>query len=49
MAHYVVFFSFTAESVEKLMDKPGDRTAVVGKLAADAGGRLLAYYLMMWR
>jgi uncharacterized protein with GYD domain len=46
MAQYVLFFSFTNESVKNLMDTPSDRAAAVSKLAESAGGRMIAYYLM---
>jgi uncharacterized protein with GYD domain len=46
MASYVLFFSFTSSAVQRLMDNPSDRGAVVSKLAESAGGRMVAYYLM---
>lgn len=46
MPKYAVFFTFKGETVKALMDKPGDRSAIVSKLCESAGGRLDAYYLM---
>lgn len=46
MAKYVLFFSFTSSSVQRMMENPSDRGAVVSKLAESAGGRMVAYYLM---
>lgn len=46
MAKFAVFFTFTGQTVKALMERPGDRAAVVSKLCEAAGGRMESYYLM---
>jgi len=46
MPKYAVFFTFTGQSVQALMDRPSDRAAVVRSLAESVGGRMECYYLM---
>jgi uncharacterized protein with GYD domain len=47
VAKFAVFFTFKAETIKNLIDKPPtDRAAVVSRLCESAGGRMEAYYLM---
>jgi uncharacterized protein with GYD domain len=46
MPKYAVFFTFTGQSVQALIDKPSDRKEVVRSLAESAGGSMECYYLM---
>ncbi len=47
MAKYALFFMLKGETVAHAMEHPSDRTAVVGKAAEAAGGKLEAYYWML--
>jgi uncharacterized protein with GYD domain len=38
MAKYVVFFTYSSETWARMIQSPGDRTAVVRQLADSAGG-----------
>jgi uncharacterized protein with GYD domain len=42
---YAVLFNFRGGTLKAIMDKPGDRAAVVRELAESAGGTMEAYYL----
>jgi uncharacterized protein with GYD domain len=46
MAKFAVFFSYTSETWNRMVMKPGDRTAAVRDLAASAGGSLETLYFM---
>ena|ERR1700716_230041 len=47
MAKFALFFTLKGETVAHAMEHPSDRSAVVGKLAKAAGGKLEAYYWML--
>ena len=47
MAKYAIFFTLEGETVAHAMAHPSDRSAVVGKAAKAAGGKLEAYYWML--
>jgi uncharacterized protein with GYD domain len=47
MAKYAIFFTLKGESISHGMDHPSDRSEVMGKFAAAAGGKLEAYYWML--
>jgi uncharacterized protein with GYD domain len=44
MALSMIQFSYTSETVGKLLKKPEDRSIAVGKLIEKLGGKLLAFY-----
>src|SRR6266540_962860 len=46
MAKFAIFFGLKGETVRGMMDRPSDRTAVVGQMLESVGGHLEAYYLM---
>ena len=46
MAKFAVFFSYKAETWDKMLKKPGDRAAAVRDLASSVGGSVEALYFM---
>ncbi|MHA6795299.1 GYD domain-containing protein [Pseudonocardia bannensis] len=46
MSKYVLFFSYTPETWERMMMKPADRTAAVRGLLESVGGELESLYYM---
>lgn len=46
MPKYVTLFTYTSESWARMMQAPGDRTAVVRQLAAALGGSVDCLYWM---
>ncbi|SRR5579875_1375072 len=46
MAKYAVFFKMTGETINRMIDHPSDRRAMVNRAAEQVGGRLEAYYWM---
>jgi uncharacterized protein with GYD domain len=46
MAKFVVLFSYKPETWDRMLNKPGDRTAAVRDLAASVGGSVEAFYYM---
>lgn len=47
MGTYAIFFRLTPETTGRMIDHPGDREAVVGRLMESMGGTLKAYYWML--
>lgn len=45
MPSYLIQFSYTPETLAAMIKKPGDRKAVISKLAEQVGGKLLGYWL----
>lgn len=46
MAKFGVFFTYTPEAWNRMVMKPGDRTAAVRQLVSDVGGSLESMYFM---
>jgi uncharacterized protein with GYD domain len=46
MPKYALFFTFTPETVARMIDQPSDRAAAVTALAQSVGGKLETYYWM---
>lgn len=46
MAKFVVFYSYTAQTWQRMLDKPSDRAKEAGALAASMGGSLESMYFM---
>jgi uncharacterized protein with GYD domain len=46
MAKYAIFFSYSSEAWARMVESPGDRTAVVRHLADTVGGSLECLYWM---
>lgn len=46
MAKYVIFFTYTSEAWARMVQSPGDRTAVVRQLADALGGSVECLYWM---
>jgi uncharacterized protein with GYD domain len=46
MAKFAVFFSLTAETIARFIDKPSDRAAALRALLEPMGGKLDGYYFM---
>lgn len=46
MAKFVVFFSYTPQTWQRMQDKPSDRAKAAGTLAAGVGGSLVSMYFM---
>jgi uncharacterized protein with GYD domain len=46
MAKFAIFFSYKAETWQRMLDKPSDRRAAVGALAESGGGKLESMYFM---
>lgn len=44
MPHYMVQFTYSAESLRALAQKPEDRTAAAEALVKQMGGRLVGFY-----
>lgn len=49
MGTYAIFFRLTGETTGRMIDRPGDREAVVSRLMESVGGKLKAYYWMLGR
>lgn len=47
MAHYLLSFSFAAETTKKLVAKPEDRRAAADKALRAVGGKLKEYYFAL--
>ena len=47
MAHYLLSFSFAAETTKKLIAKPEDRRAAAAKALKAVGGKLKDYYFAL--
>lgn len=47
MAHYMLSFSFAAETTKKLIAKPEDRRAAADKALKSIGGKLKEYYFAL--
>lgn len=41
---FITYASYSHSGVKGLIDKPKDRSVVVGKLVEKAGGRMIAFY-----
>jgi uncharacterized protein with GYD domain len=46
MAKFAVFFSYSPETWDQMLKKPGDRAAAVQDLASSLGGSMEALYFM---
>jgi uncharacterized protein with GYD domain len=46
MAKFALFFTYTGQTVKRLLDHPGDRASAVARTCESAGGRMIAFYLM---
>ncbi|MCW0213910.1 MAG: GYD domain-containing protein [Pseudonocardia sp.] len=47
MAKFAVFFSYTPQTWDQMLTKPGDRSAAVRDLVSSAGGTLESLYFML--
>jgi uncharacterized protein with GYD domain len=47
MPRFVIFFAYTPETWNRMVDQPGDRTAAVRASAEAVGARLEALYWML--
>ena len=47
MAHYMILFSLTGETVGRFMQNPMDRSSAVRDLVSQVGGELEFYYFML--
>jgi uncharacterized protein with GYD domain len=46
MAKYAIFFTLTADTIARFIERPSDRAAAARKLLETSGGKLDGYYFM---